>query len=367
MRTPVLLLLGATVLSSPLARAQSSSCEHPIANLASCPPCSPSTTTPLCRKAFKDYQPTVNGCGPEKFSNLIESGVIPQAYGDADFRNGGCPADQSCGCNQHDRCYGTCNQDKKACDDQFLQSLFKSCANAYPVDPRGKDDCSDGSCFSNNQRLGICRSRARLYYRAVAAAGQGAYDDAQKQACECCCNSPGAVRVSFASDLVGQQGPVCAPPRWEGTASEQADLDDGQGNTLHRHQTATVTWTQLPQDPTGNTFTASGSVVVSASGTAGPCTISLPATTFAISGTLQFFPGLTPPTYSADGEVSGASCLNYVYTCPDGSTTLCGDPKPWLVVVGASWTVGADTISGTSGNGGIRYNWSFGRDPPHSQ
>ena len=169
------------------------------------------------------------------------------------------------------------------------------------------------------------------------------------------------------SRLAGAAAGVCAAPTWTGTASEQADLSDGQGGTLHRHQSATVTWTWMPQDPTGTVFTASGSVVVSASGTAGPCTIDLPATTLQVTGTLQFFPDLTPPKYTASGSPTGASCLDYTYTCPDGTTTICGDLKPWLQLGQEPLPDLADTISGTSVQGGISYNWSFARNPPHAQ
>jgi hypothetical protein len=152
---------------------------------------------------------------------------------------------------------------------------------------------------------------------------------------------------------------------WAGTASEQADLDDGLGSTLHRHQSATVTWTPFPQDPTGMTFTASGTVVITATGTAGPCTISLPATTLSIGGTLQFFPTLAPPKYSADGSGTGVTCLNYVYNCPDGTTTLCGDVKPFLQTGQQPLATNPATISGTTPTQqGISYQWSFTRSPP---
>jgi len=339
--------------------AQAQNCEHPVKDLASCPPCP--SSGPLCRKPVEGYQATVNGCGPEKFSSLIKAGVIPQGYGKADFGNGGCPSNLFCGCNQHDLCYGSCNADKKACDDALLRDLTASCRNAYPVDPRGKDGCSDGLCFSDNQNLGICLARAQLYYHAVKGLGQSAYDTTQKDACQCCCNSQGAGLLMSALILSADQpGPVCAPLTWSGTASEQADLDDGLGTTLHRHQNATVTWTPLPQDPSGTVFTASGTVDIDATGTAGPCTVSLPTTTLSISGTLQFFPSLSPPTYMAIGDSTGASC--YVYTCPDGTTTLCGE-KPWLEVSGQQLPASGDTLSGTSTDGSITYQWSFKRGP----
>lgn len=154
---------------------------------------------------------------------------------------------------------------------------------------------------------------------------------------------------------------------WSGTASEQADLDDGLGNVVHRHQGATVTWAPLPQDPTGNTFTASGNVVITLTGTAGPCTLSLPATTLGVTGTLQLFPSLLPPKYTADGSptIAAGTCLEVTYTCPDGTSQLCTDLKPWLETGQVALPANANTLSGTTPTQqGVSYQWSFTRQPP---
>ncbi len=239
-----LLLLAAATFPAGVARAISD-CEHPVADLASCPPCP--SSTPLCRKPIDGYQPTVNGCGPEKFSKLIKAGVIPQGYNAADFANGGCPAMQSCGCNQHDRCYGTCNKDKTACDTAFLQDLLRSCNNAYPVDPRGRAGCSDGLCFSNNQEYGICIARANKYYSLVAGLGQSAYDDAQKDACQCCCNLQGGMLIALdRTSLVNQEGPVCSAPRLQGTAHHHEVKTTGDDVVV----TDSVATLDMQYDPT---------------------------------------------------------------------------------------------------------------------
>src|SRR6185503_10876223 len=80
------------------------SCEYPISDLSQCPPC---PASPKCRRQRAEHQPSHNGCGPAKFSSLIENEVIPQGYGAADFATGGCQSPSLCGCNQHDVCYGT--------------------------------------------------------------------------------------------------------------------------------------------------------------------------------------------------------------------------------------------------------------------
>jgi hypothetical protein len=148
-----------------------------------------------------------NGCGPQKFTNLIESGVIPQGYGDADFGNGGCTAPQTCGCNQHDVCYGTCNSNKSTCDSNFLQDMLKECHKKYPATKN--DGCADGLCFASIDRLGMCRSRARLYWKLVSgSAGQTPYEDAQKEACECC-EVPAGMAYCFCNKKCYPSGSSC--------------------------------------------------------------------------------------------------------------------------------------------------------------
>jgi hypothetical protein len=196
-----LLVLIACATPLPAGDAVAQQCSA-ITNLASCPPC---PASPRCRRARPDFMPTQNGCGPQKFSKLIDNGVIPQGFGDADFRNGGCAPPAVCGCNQHDVCYGTCNANKAACDSTFAQEMIKECRRKYPAT---KNDCPDGLCFSNQDRLGICLSRARLYFRAVSGGGQGAYDDAQKEACECC-EVPAGMTYCFCNKKCYPNGTMC--------------------------------------------------------------------------------------------------------------------------------------------------------------
>jgi hypothetical protein len=152
-----------------------------VNDIKSCPvPC---PAPGRCRRQRANYPPSFNGCGPEKFSKLINAGVIPQGFDEADFANGGCSPPQLCGCNQHDICYGTCNADKAACDMKFEEELEAECRREFPV-IRG-EKCGSEACMTSQDKRGICLSRAHAYVELVTGAGQSAYDNAQKQACEC--------------------------------------------------------------------------------------------------------------------------------------------------------------------------------------
>ena len=196
-----LVLAAGSLLCALPARAQMA-CESPVADLAQCPPC---PASPRCRSPKPGFMPPKNGCGPAKFSNLIERGVIPQGYGDADFANGGCPASQNCGCNLHDVCYSTCNSSKMSCDTKFQDDMRNECFKKYPV-VRG-ERCDDFTPC-NRDRLGICLSRARLYFRLVSgSAGQGPYEDAQKEACQCC--GPASKVWCFCNKKCYDSGTAC--------------------------------------------------------------------------------------------------------------------------------------------------------------
>jgi hypothetical protein len=135
------------------------------------------------QKATCEPSPSYNGCGPESVPKLINAGVIPQGFDQADFANGGCSLPQLCGCNRHDICYGTCNADKAACDRQFEEDLEAECRREFPIFPGEK--CGSDACMTSQDKRGICLSRAHAYVNLVTGAGQSAFDDAQKQACEC--------------------------------------------------------------------------------------------------------------------------------------------------------------------------------------
>ena len=80
--------------------------------------------------------------------------------GDVDFT--------SC-CDIHDRCYGTCNKTKTDCDLEF-----NSCMEQLCMDTMKSESARDS-----------CKSSAGLYYMGVNSMGCRAYQDAQKEACDC--------------------------------------------------------------------------------------------------------------------------------------------------------------------------------------
>ena len=137
-------------------RANAQQCEYPIADLTSCP----------ARTARAGHMPTVNGCGPAWFPAGLK---VPQGSGIADYEQA---------CNAHDVCYETCNSSQTKCDDDLENQMKSNCRAAYPRPASGEDE--------EQPHRGTCLSRAHLYGRAVKRAGQGAYNNAQKVACECC-------------------------------------------------------------------------------------------------------------------------------------------------------------------------------------
>jgi hypothetical protein len=128
--------------------------KHPIANLAQCPNKVPDPT----------YTCVPNGCGPAGGPS------VPNNFGAAQFR--------PC-CNLHDCCYGSCNSDKKACDEDFGLCLFSECATAYP-----------GENIIGFIIREMCVAVEETYRLAVSSLGGDAYDAAQQQACDCCGAQP---------------------------------------------------------------------------------------------------------------------------------------------------------------------------------
>jgi hypothetical protein len=186
--------LAALVLVARLAAAQQ--CEYPIQDLRAC----------AGRTPRSGYTPSVNGCGPEG-SSL----PLPQGSAKASFLEP---------CNEHDRCYGTCNSDKSTCDSNFLTATRESCFAAYP---RSDPDAWDARA--------VCLSRSRAYANAVKSLGQSAYDEAQKLACECC------------------------PPQYKGT------LTFTTGTSAQQYSgTATVLWTQFDSADGVRRYLPSGTV-----------------------------------------------------------------------------------------------------------
>jgi hypothetical protein len=114
--------------------------KYPIKDLAACPN----------RVPHPGHVPTSNGCT-----------LSPDSFGAADFT--------PC-CNGHDICYDTCNSNKATCDSTFLTCLQSACQAAYGSAPI---------------RLSACLRVAQAYSRAVSSVDKF-YNDAQKEACDCC-------------------------------------------------------------------------------------------------------------------------------------------------------------------------------------
>lgn len=124
--------------------------EYPPADLNDCPN----------KGHHPEHTPTSNGCGPAGSENY----PIPQGYGPARFTDA---------CNAHDICYGTCNTEKAVCDSNFGNGIKAACAAKLP------------GVFNTLDRA-KCMTIALAYQQLVVRGGQKAFDDAQKEDCECC-------------------------------------------------------------------------------------------------------------------------------------------------------------------------------------
>ncbi|HVX18506.1 MAG TPA: phospholipase A2 [Acidimicrobiales bacterium] len=106
----------------------------------------------------QNYTPTFNGCGSAGLAGYL----VPDDFDGYSFT----PA-----CDEHDRCYGTCNSNKDTCDQNFLRDMNQICDSHFLDYTSGHKDCRDN---------------AYIYYDAVHLIGGGPYDDAQVEACDCC-------------------------------------------------------------------------------------------------------------------------------------------------------------------------------------
>jgi hypothetical protein len=135
----------------------------PVAKDCACP--EEITDLARCPDRVQREPPTVNGCGGEGVPPAIIRFL--NRFKDANFE----PA-----CNAHDKCYGTCRNTQKSCDDRFLDDLQAICQATY-----GRDDWEHRS---------VCLSQSRgVYYRAVRAVGRTFYEPAQRKFCRCCPDS----------------------------------------------------------------------------------------------------------------------------------------------------------------------------------
>jgi hypothetical protein len=150
--------------------------KHPIVDLAACPN----------RVPHPGHVPTSNGCGGAGFPLPP---VVP-------FVQLFTPC-----CDTHDFCYGTCNSDKGTCDSNFLSCMQNRCVNTYLF-----------TFPPNLTQLSSCLAASYAFYGAVSLAGGSFYDNAQKDACDCCagdapCCPAGQV---MCGDLCCDPGQTCS-------------------------------------------------------------------------------------------------------------------------------------------------------------
>jgi hypothetical protein len=145
---------GAAVVVAPDAAAAGDEClvEYPPANLDNCPN----------KRHHPGHQATSNGCGPE---GDVLNKIIPNGWGGADFK----PS-----CDAHDICYGTCNTVKEVCDVQLADGASDACEAEF------------GGNLLYVTLLAQCKTVANAYGGAVYTGGAGAFEDAQREDCECC-------------------------------------------------------------------------------------------------------------------------------------------------------------------------------------
>ena len=134
--------------------------KYPISYIGRCPNRGP--------RAGVKLEP--NGCGtkdkPVDPTDKEDLGKGRTIGGRADFTEA---------CNAHDSCYDTCNSDRGACDDKFLEKMNAICNATYK---RGAS-------------LDHCMKMARnWFFQGVKTLGSSAYDDAQKRVCQCCPDDP---------------------------------------------------------------------------------------------------------------------------------------------------------------------------------
>lgn len=104
------------------------------------------------------HTPTTNGCGSGDWKGKL----VPNGWGRADFK----PS-----CDQHDVCYGTCGSNKADCDVNLSLDAMKACDAAYGDSPI---------------RQAACYTVALAYGEAVHKLGDGPYNEAQEEDCDCC-------------------------------------------------------------------------------------------------------------------------------------------------------------------------------------
>jgi hypothetical protein len=72
-------------------------------------------------------------------------------------------------CNEHDRCYGTCNMNRLTCDNAFCSGLIRSCAINW----------------NQSSQVNMCSYWAQQFCSYMADYGSGFFANAQNEDCSC--------------------------------------------------------------------------------------------------------------------------------------------------------------------------------------
>lgn len=160
----------------------------------------PSEATVPCRQSTAAY--IVDGCSiPQQLETLTPSGnrndpvggragLRPTTFG---VEQGVVPiasAISTLPCNQHDKCYKTCQSGQSVCDTRFGAELSSVCNSAYPsitLCPWQFPPLNlPAKCPQYLLEAAICGPIANRMRDAVRQFGEGAYRENQERHCACC-------------------------------------------------------------------------------------------------------------------------------------------------------------------------------------
>ncbi len=166
------------------------------------PQCRPVSQVPaphLCRQNNAAY--FVDGCSiPQQIqaglgldrNNPVggRAGLVPTTFGVDQAWVSTPAAIAGLPCNQHDKCYKTCNAGKEACDARFDTDLMRVCGTAYPhqfICPwQFPPNVQPGKCPAYFLERPWCATVSDLMVAAVRGFAGDAYTANQNRHCECC-------------------------------------------------------------------------------------------------------------------------------------------------------------------------------------
>jgi hypothetical protein len=116
----------------------------------------------------------------ESFDRNNPTGEFNTVFGNTDAQDFSTP------CGAHDKCYQSCmpTGGKAACDNQLLTDMNAVC-NLVPPTQTAQKVINGGVVVTINIQE-ACYKNAFLFFTAVDLAGGGAYDDGEKNYCDCC-------------------------------------------------------------------------------------------------------------------------------------------------------------------------------------